>query len=328
MSYILDYKNWLFILESATSAQALDSQSKQFGIKIPAVLKIRQALGLGPDQTLTPEVIASFEKQKGLPDSGGKLTGGNPTFLSLLKGKPSEEETVSQESPSAAEPVDVAVGEANEEMVTEGLSLPTTQDGWLAACNKVLGTIKSEINGKSSFISGLLTSAAKKEIDSYYEKCYTTDLYFTSFETCFSIGLDFKIKSFSIDTLTLSKHNNGQTIMGTAGATVKGWIFVQWWGEKGTNIHFTVNASIPISMYRFEKIRLHAPTIKISTEWIDCTVCDVKLKDNYLKVYNSVFGTGSWDLEIQESINSGFTTSGLSFETSVAKTIGSAYTKL
>lgn len=317
----IDYDIRSFIFENANSTQALDSQSKQFGVKIPPLLNIRQKLNLGPNEFLTSEVIKSYEKQKGLPDSGGKLTGGNLTFLSLLKGKPpvSDQETTT--------PNTVNGSQSNKEVVSEGL-IPTTQDGWLSAFNSVLGTIKKSINNQSPLICKLLTSAAKKEIKPYYEQCYTTDLYLTSFDTCFGVGIDFNINSFSIDTLSLSKHENGKSIVGTGGATVKGWIFIKWWGEKGTNIYFTVNATIPISMYQFQTVRLHTPTINISTDWIDCTVCDVKLKNNYLKVYNSVFGTFSRDLGIQSSINSAFTTNGLNFETDVAKQIKSAYVKL
>ena len=318
---IIDTDIRSFIFENADSTQALNSQSKQFGVKIPPLIKIRQKLDLGPNEFLTPEVIKSYEKQKGLPDSGGKLTGGNLTFLSLLKGEPPVSDQESETPTNVNEP------QSNKDLVSEGL-IPTTQDGWLSAFNSVLGTIKKSINNQSPLICKLLTSAAKKEIKPYYENCYTTDLYITSFETCFGVGVDFNINSFSIDTLSLSKHENGKSIVGTGGATVKGWIFIGWWGEKGTNIYFTVNATIPISMYQFQTVRLHTPTINISTDWIDCTVCDVKLKNNYLKVYNSVFGTRSWDLGLQSSINSMFTTKGLNFETDVAKQIKSAYVKL
>jgi len=309
-----------FIIENANSEQALDLQSKQFGIKIPALLNIRQKLNLGPNEFLTPEVIKSYEKQKGLPDTGGNLSDGNLTFLSLLKGKPpvSDQDSVT--------PTNVNVSESNKEVVSEGL-IPTTQDGWLSAFNSVLNTIKISINNQSPLICKLLTYAAKKEIKPYYEQCYTTDLYLTSFDTCFGVGIDFKIKSFSLDTLSLTKHKNGKSIIGTGEVTIGAYLFVGWWGDKGTNINFTVNATIPILFDNFDKVILLPPTINISTNWFDCTVCDIRIKNNYLKIYNRVFGTFSRDLGIQSSINSAFTTYGSDFETDVAKQIRSAYVK-
>lgn len=156
-------------------------------------------------------------------------------------------------------------------------------------------------------------SAIDTALSGYMEKCYDVDYLFSTSTYCFYFWGDFTLYTLKITDATFSvpaDYANTGWVKASVSGRVTGNVTLGCKGYGSLSAAVSATFTQTIWLYKFSKLQIFPPSVKISTSTLDLGIVWIWVKDNVLKVNNSLIGTYKWPLEIQSEINKCFDADG------------------
>jgi hypothetical protein len=166
-------------------------------------------------------------------------------------------------------------------------------------------------------------SAIDTALSGYVEKCYDVNYILSTSTYCFYFWGDINLYTIKITDATFSvptDYANTGWVKASVSGSVSGRVTLGCKDYGSLGVDVSASFTQTIWLYKFSKLQIFPPVVKISTEKLDLGIVWIWMTDNVLKINNPIVGTYKWPLSIQSEINKCFDKDGGPYRKDISTT--------